>query len=85
MIVSNVVIIGSRFSLSELANIFSNSVVDVVDFLVRIDVEISDGVDGFSGELSVGGVSPVVFDTGSVPLVDNGNDLLARSSVELIE
>lgn len=85
MIVSEIVIIGSRFSLSELANIFSNSVVDVVNFLVTIDVEISDGVNGFSGELGVGGVSPVVFDTGSVPLVNDSNDFLAGSSVELIE
>jgi len=85
MIMSNVVVIGGRFSLAELANIFSNSIIDGIDFLVGIDIEISDGVDRFSGDFSVGGVSPVVFNTGSVPLVNDGNNLLAGSSVELIE
>lgn len=85
MVVSNVVIIGGWLSLAKFANVLSDSIIDKVGLLEGINIEVTDWVNWFLWKLSLSGVSPVIFNTRSVPLVNDGNDLLAWSSVDLVE
>lgn len=72
-----VVLPGGWFGFSEFGDEGSEGIVDELLFHVGIDIEISDWVDGFLGLDGVGGLSPVLFNTWDMPLVNNGDDLFS--------
>ena len=86
VVVGDVVLPGGGLAACELRNEVPEFVVDGLTLLPGVQIHIAEGVDRFRVRFGVGGVAPVGLDARDVPLVYDGDDLLARGvAVDAVE
>lgn len=86
VIMSKVVRPCSRFTLSNIANNLSQNVVSKLSLFKSFNIKITDWVDRFFLYFSASTVSPVIFNTQSMPLINYGHNFFAwQIPIYLIE
>lgn len=86
VVLRDVVFPGGGFGVGDSGSDLSEFVVGEFGFLVSIDVEVADRVNGNFLDFGLSGVSPVSLNSGKVPLVNNSNNGIAGTvSVKLFE
>jgi hypothetical protein len=83
---SRVIFPSGWFSISEFAGEGSKGIIDKLLFHIGFNIKVTNGVDGFSLFFGSSGLSPMLFYSGHMPLVDDGDYFFSGAvSVEGVE